>query len=54
MDDTRIPHRAEPGQKELDAVDARSGTEEGVTRYVLAAGTLLVIVLFAIIYKVFF
>lgn len=32
---------------EIDAEDARAGTTSGVTRYVLAASLILVIVIFA-------
>jgi hypothetical protein len=54
MDDSRIPHRAEPGQQRLDPVDARSATKKGGTQYVLVGGLALVVVIFAIIYAVYF
>jgi hypothetical protein len=55
MDDVRItPGRAEPGQKELSTTQSRAGTTEGVTRWVLIGGLVLVVVLFAALYKVFF
>ena len=36
------------------ATEARAGSKEGVVRYVLAGGLVLVIVLFAIAYGVYF
>jgi hypothetical protein len=54
MDDTRLPHQAMPGQTRLDPVDARSATKKGNNQVVLVVGLALVIVLFAIAYKVFF
>jgi hypothetical protein len=54
MDDSRIPHRAEPGQQRLDPVDARSATKKGNNQYVLVGGLALVIAIFAIIYAIYF
>ena len=54
MDDSRIPHRAEPGQQRLDPVDARSATNKGNTQTVLFAGLALVVVIFAVLYMIYF
>jgi hypothetical protein len=54
MDDSRVPHRAQPGQQRLDPVDARSATKKGGNQYVLVGGLVLVIVLFAILYAIYF
>jgi hypothetical protein len=53
MDDIRPPHRDEAGQKAVDPEDARSATKEGVVRYALIGGLVLVIGLFALIDKAF-
>jgi hypothetical protein len=54
MDDSRIPHRAQPGQQRLDPVDARSATKKGNNQYVLVGGLALVIAVFAILYAIYF
>jgi hypothetical protein len=55
MDDGRMmPHRAEPGQKVLGETDSRSATTEGVGRWVLIGGLVLVVVVFAILYGIYF
>jgi hypothetical protein len=54
MDDTRLPHQAMPGQKRVEPVDARSATKKGNTQTVLIVGTLLVVVLFALLYFIYF
>ena len=45
------PQRTEPSVHET-ATEARAGSTPGVARYVLIFGTLLVVVLFAVIFLV--